>query len=200
VTGHPHGTLRRPHLDDVHLVAGEGARLVRADEGRRAQGLDGLEAAHECVPAGHELGRPGEREGDRRQQPLRHECDRHTDREEEAEARLDAEQQGDAERDHTGGDGHDGDDGDDAVQLDRQGARRPTCGPRQGGDLGQPRAPSGGDDSAASHPLHDEGPGSQDRPDDRPGRHALPRQHGLVDGDRHRRVEAQVGADAVTRL
>ena len=46
---------RRPYLDDGHLVAGQRAGLVGADEGRRTQRLDRLQAPHQRVAVGHAL-------------------------------------------------------------------------------------------------------------------------------------------------
>lgn len=43
------------HAHDAHAVLGEGARLVRADDGGAAQRLDGRQAAHERLVAGHAL-------------------------------------------------------------------------------------------------------------------------------------------------
>lgn len=52
-----------PHISDAHLVLGERARLVGADGGARAQGLDGLQVLHEAILLHHTLRR--QREGSR---------------------------------------------------------------------------------------------------------------------------------------
>ena len=44
-----------PHLDHGHLVAGEGAGLVGADERGRTERLDRLQTPNEGVAAGHAL-------------------------------------------------------------------------------------------------------------------------------------------------
>lgn len=46
----------KPHVSHCHAVLGEGARLVRADGGRGAQGLHGLQVLHQAVLASHALG------------------------------------------------------------------------------------------------------------------------------------------------
>ena len=72
---------RRPHARGAHPVLGQGARLVGADDGRRAERLDRREPLDERALPG-ELGHPdGERERDRRQQPLGDVGDDQTDRE-----------------------------------------------------------------------------------------------------------------------
>ena len=62
---------RHPDLDDGHLVAGERAGLVGADEGRGPERLDRLEVAHERVAGGHALGADRQRQRDGGQQPAR---------------------------------------------------------------------------------------------------------------------------------
>ena len=52
------------HLLRGHLVLGQGARLVRADDGDGAQALHRLEILHNSVLAGHLLGAHGQHDGD----------------------------------------------------------------------------------------------------------------------------------------
>ena len=61
-----------PHADGAHPILGQGAGLVGADHGRRAERLDGAQTLHECAPAGEGADADGESEGDRRQQALGH--------------------------------------------------------------------------------------------------------------------------------
>jgi hypothetical protein len=70
-------------LDHPHLVGGERAGLVRGDHAGAAQGLDGGQAPHQRVLAGHAPHADGEGEGGDRRQTLGHdghgERDRHLD-------------------------------------------------------------------------------------------------------------------------
>ena len=74
------------HLDDGHLVAGQRAGLVGADERGRAERLDRLQAPDQGVARGQPLGAEGQRQGDGRQQALGDERDRDADGEQEAVA------------------------------------------------------------------------------------------------------------------
>ena len=49
-----------PHVGHRHAVLGQGAGLVRADSGGRAQCLHGFKVLHQAVLLGHALGRQGE--------------------------------------------------------------------------------------------------------------------------------------------
>jgi hypothetical protein len=65
----------------------------------------------------HPLARPGQRQGDGRQQALRYEGDRHSDGEEESVRRWSAKKHGDQEEGGTHADGEQCDRPDDPVQL-----------------------------------------------------------------------------------
>lgn len=54
---------RFPDLADRHLVGGEGACLVGADDGGAAQSLHGGQAPHDCVFLGHPAGAQGQAGG-----------------------------------------------------------------------------------------------------------------------------------------
>ena len=73
----------RPQVVDGHLVLGERAGLIGADDARGAEGLDGVQLLHEGVAAAHALHRHGERQGDRGQQALGDEGHHHAQREDE---------------------------------------------------------------------------------------------------------------------
>jgi hypothetical protein len=70
-----------------HLVAGQRARLVRADDGDRAEGLDGRQPPYDGVASGHALDPEGDRDGEDRRQFLRNRRHRQADRGEEHLAR-----------------------------------------------------------------------------------------------------------------
>jgi len=61
----------RPQAEHRHLVLGEGAGLVRADDRGAAQRLHRREALHQCVAGGHALDAHGQRQGYRREETLR---------------------------------------------------------------------------------------------------------------------------------
>ena len=177
--------IRRPRLHHRHLVAGEGAGLVGADDGRGPQRLDGLEVAHQHRAPCHLLGTPGEGERHGRQERLGDERDGHADREDESLGRLPAQQQGEAEehrphrhRDH-------GDQPDDASQFTGQGRHRLRRLRRQSRDLGQPGRLARRIDVDVDLPLDHE----------RPGEHRVPRaeRHGLALARQHRRVDLERG-------
>ena len=65
----PRGHQGGPHH---HLVAGQRARLVRADGGGGAQGLDRGQPAHDGPPTRHALHPEGQHDGGDRGEPLRH--------------------------------------------------------------------------------------------------------------------------------
>ena len=73
----------RPRAVDLHAVLGERPRLVRADDGGRAQRLDRAQALDERPLAREAAHAGGERERDRRQQPLRHVREEQPDREDD---------------------------------------------------------------------------------------------------------------------
>ena len=62
--------LRHDERDDGHLVGGEGARLVGADDGGAAKRLDGGQLADDDVAVGHATGAEREAERDHRGEPL----------------------------------------------------------------------------------------------------------------------------------
>ena len=53
----------REDVRDGHVVGGEGARLVGADDVGAAQGLDGGQLAHHGVPLGHPHDAEGQGDG-----------------------------------------------------------------------------------------------------------------------------------------
>ena len=65
-----HRRAREAPLVDRHLVFGEGARLVRADDACGAERLHGGELAHEGVALGHAPHPTGQRDGGHDGQPL----------------------------------------------------------------------------------------------------------------------------------
>ena len=74
----------RPDLDDRHLVSGQRAGLVGADERDDPRRLDRLQALYQCVAGGHgPLLLRRQRQRDRRKKSFRYQRDRDTDREEE---------------------------------------------------------------------------------------------------------------------
>ena len=58
------------HPGDGHLVGGEGAGLVGADDGRAAEGLHRGQGAHDGVLLGHPAGAQSEASGDDGRQTL----------------------------------------------------------------------------------------------------------------------------------
>ena len=50
-------------MRDGHDVLSQGSRLVRADDGRRTEGLDGFQAPDETVLGGHALRRQRQADG-----------------------------------------------------------------------------------------------------------------------------------------
>ncbi len=70
-----------PERCGAHPVLGDGARLVGADHRRRAERLDGREPLDERPPRGELTHADGQRQRDRRQEPLGHVRDEQADRE-----------------------------------------------------------------------------------------------------------------------
>ena len=68
------------HLRDAHLVRGERARLVGADDVRAAEGLNRGQRAHDCVLLGHLLRPEREAGRDHDRESLGNRCDRERDR------------------------------------------------------------------------------------------------------------------------
>ncbi len=93
----------RPHTHDRHVAGGERAGLVRADDRRRPERLDGGQAAYECVTSGHAPQSDGEGDRGHGRQAFRHgghgEGDRGLEHDREWRALQDA------ERADGGGDG-----------------------------------------------------------------------------------------------
>ena len=75
--------LNGPQVIDSHLVLGEGAGLIGADNARRAQSLNGAELLHQGVALAHALNGHGERQRDRGQQALGNKGDDHAQGEDE---------------------------------------------------------------------------------------------------------------------
>ena len=191
---------RSPGLHDLHLVLGQGAGLVRADERGRAKRLDGFEVAHQDLPLGHLLGAPGQREGHRRQQRLGHQCHGDTDGEDEAVLERVAHQQGDEEEEAADTDGDQRRQAHHALQTQGQRGDRLRRRRRQPGDGGQPRAPAGGHDDGTGLALDDERPGIQRLAGRDGDGGALPRQHRGVDEQTVGHDDPGVGRHAVPTL
>ena len=68
---------------DGHLVLGEGAGLIGADDARGAKGLDGAQLLHEGVALAHALDGHGEGQRDRGEQSLGDERHNHAKGEDE---------------------------------------------------------------------------------------------------------------------
>ena len=115
---------RRPDARRAHPVLGQGAGLVGADHGRRAERLDRREPLDERALSG-ELGHPdGECERDRRQKPLGDVGDDQTDREAGGVVEGEAgDEPADRQKGKPRGDGDDGDQPGDAPHLQLERAR-----------------------------------------------------------------------------
>ena len=89
---------RLPYGLDCHLRLGQRARLVRADDGGRPQGLHGGEPLDQGVAAGHPPHRHRQRNRHRGRQPLRHERDHDYQGEHRRPGHLVASQSADSEQ------------------------------------------------------------------------------------------------------
>ena len=78
--GHLEGPRRRPQPPDRHLVLGERAGLVGADDGGAAEGLHGRQPADDRPAAGHPRDPDRQGDGDRRRQALGDGADGQRDR------------------------------------------------------------------------------------------------------------------------
>ena len=148
-----------PCLDDRHLVLGQCAGLVGADESGGAQCLHRLEVPDKGVSLAHSLRTDGQRQGDGRQQSLRYDRHRHTNCEQKAVGNLHANQHRDGEE---GGSDADSDEGDNARhprQFQPQRSRRMPLRLSEGGDGGQPGLRTRAHDVGASLPFHDKASG-----------------------------------------
>jgi hypothetical protein len=67
---------REAQFHDGHAVLGERAGLVREDDGRRPQGLDGGELLDERIPPGHPPHPSGQGDGRNNRKPFRNRGDR----------------------------------------------------------------------------------------------------------------------------
>ena len=79
-------TCGRPDTPSGHLVRGHGPGLVRADHRRRAERLHRVQVTDQRSLVCHPRRAHGQRERERRQEPLRHERDDDADGEQEAVA------------------------------------------------------------------------------------------------------------------
>ncbi len=190
--------LGRPQRDDVHLVLGQRAGLVGADEGGGAEGLHRFEPAHQRVARGHPLRADRQRERDCRKQPLGDQGDRDPDAEDEPVPGRHAEDHhqreehdphhGRDERDHA----HEPAD----VALQRRG--RPVLG-GEPGDASQPGLRPRGVDDAGDRALHEEAAREDRLPRSDLARCALTSERGGVDQRALGGQAGHVGGDAVPR-
>ena len=142
-------------MSDGHPVLGERASLVRADGGRRAEGLDGLQVLDQAVLAGHALGRQSETHGDGSEQTFGYVGHDDTDEEDDGIEPLVAERKSDDEESHSQEHGHSGDQVDEVGNLagDRSLARIQTGG--QTGDAAHHRVVADADDDGAASTWHE---------------------------------------------
>ena len=145
---------RSPRLDDRHLVLGQGAGLVRADECGGAQCLHRLEVPDQGVFVAHSLRTDGQRERDGRQQPLRYDGHRHANCEQKAVGSGHSDEDGDSEEDGSHADSDKGDDARHPRQFQPQRRRRMPLRLGEGGDAGQPGLRTRAHDVGARLPLH----------------------------------------------
>jgi hypothetical protein len=142
-----------------HLVGGQGAGLVRADHRRRTERLHRLQVADQRPASGHAGGAHGQRQGQRREQPLRDQGDDHPDREQEAGPQRGPEGEGHAEEDHPGADREATDGPHRPVQVQPQGRGAAGDLAGQPGDGAQPGPGPGGHDHHPAAPGGDVGAG-----------------------------------------
>jgi hypothetical protein len=210
--GEGEGAVEGPEPGDGHLVLGEGAGLVGADDSGAAEGLDRGEAADQGAAAGHGGDADGEEDGDRGGEALGDRADGDGDGGVEGVDEVGA--LGGLEGEEGGGEAEDDPDEELGEAGDLAGER--------GGDLGgagdHPGDPAGlgaiagGDDDAHSCPkghmgageghaeaITDAGGGVDgDRALD--GRDGLAGEGGLVDLEVADLDQAEVGGDGVARL
>ena len=193
--GHP--SLRQPGLHDRHLVPGQRAGLVGADDRRRAEGLDRLQIPDEDVALRHLLGTPREGQRDGRQQGLGDEGDGDPDGEDEPLRGRVPEQEGDPEERRADAEGDGGDQPDDAPELSGQRRDRLRSGGAEQRQLGEPCPTTGGVDQGQALSLDHERAGEHGlaRLDAR--RIALAGEHGRVQPQCDRPHDRAIRRDAV---
>ncbi|TPW10823.1 MAG: hypothetical protein FD127_3552 [Acidimicrobiaceae bacterium] len=195
-----HRTLRAPGLQHGHLVAGERAGLVGADERGGPQRFYGFEPADQHLSLRHLFGAPGQRQGHRGQQRLGDQRHRDADGEDESIRRGVAQSQGETEERDADPDGDCGDGAHDAGQLASQRGDGFRGRRREPGDVGQPRACAGGGDDGLCRALHDERTGEQLALAGDHGGHALTGQQRRVDEQPVVEHDPCIGGDPVARL
>ena len=183
-----------PRRDALHGPPGQGARLVRGEQGDRAQGLDGRQRPDDGAASRHPAGTAGQSEADDRGQRLGDGRHGQADPGEDHDLPVLAAQQPEHD-DHEAGDHRqDGQLLPEPPQPALQRShRRLTCGQQPGEDADlAPHARA--DDGRLTATPHDRGAGVQhghaigdgdlvlqDAPGILRGRHRLPRERGLVD-------------------
>ena len=130
--------IGRPgRLDHRHPVGGEGAGLVGADDGRRAQGLDRAQPLDESTLPRERADTDRERESDGRQQPLGDVCDEQPDREDERAGERQAGQQAERKEGDADADGDERDQPRRAAHLLLERALLPPDALRERGDAAE---------------------------------------------------------------
>merc|ERR1719341_1773209 len=112
-----HDLVVEPHVRHGHPVLGEGARLVGADAGGGAEGLDGLQVLHEAVLARHPLGGQRQADGDGGKKTFGHVGHDDADQEDDGVEPVVAEDEGDDEEGDTEEDSNAGDDVNEVFNL-----------------------------------------------------------------------------------